>query len=70
MAPFDVTPEYLALVDPDTLEPLERLGERALIVIAARIGGVRLIDNTTLRCGAGSDEMQRLQGGVIATCSA
>lgn len=48
MAPFEVEPEYLALVSPDTLEPIERLREPALLAIAARIGATRLIDNTTL----------------------
>jgi pantoate--beta-alanine ligase len=48
MAPFDVEPEYLALVSPDTLEPVERLWEPALLAIAARIGSTRLIDNITL----------------------
>jgi len=48
MRPFDVEPEYLALVDPSTLEPLERLDRRALLAIAARIGATRLIDNTIL----------------------
>lgn len=40
--------EYLAVVDPQTLEPREeaQLGDRVLI--AARIGGVRLIDNIAL----------------------
>ncbi len=48
MAPFDVEPEYLALVSPDTLEPVERLQEPALLAIAARVGSTRLIDNITL----------------------
>ncbi len=56
MCPFAVEPEYLALVDPDTLEPLERLDGDALLAIAARVGEVRLIDNTTLFPAlAGSD---------------
>jgi pantoate--beta-alanine ligase len=45
MRPFDVEPEYLALVDPATLEPLDRLDRRALLAIAARVGETRLIDN-------------------------
>jgi len=48
MEAFDVRPEYLALVDPDTLAPLRRLQDEALLAIAARIGEVRLIDNTIL----------------------
>lgn len=46
MLPFDVEPEYVALVDPATLEPIERLDRRALLAIAARVGDTRLIDNT------------------------
>ena len=48
MAPFDVEPEYMALVSPRTLEPVEHLREPALLAIAARIGSTRLIDNVTL----------------------
>jgi pantoate--beta-alanine ligase len=49
LAPFDVRPEYLELVDPDTLEALDALDRPALLAIAARVGGVRLIDNVTLQ---------------------
>jgi pantoate--beta-alanine ligase len=48
MAPFDVEPEYLALVSPQTLEPIARLDEPALLAVAARVGSTRLIDNLTL----------------------
>jgi pantoate--beta-alanine ligase len=40
--------EYLELVSPDTLAPLERLDGEALAVIAARIGATRLIDNEVI----------------------
>ena len=43
-----VEPEYVALVDPETLEPLQSLAGEALLAIAARIGAVRLIDNVML----------------------
>jgi pantoate--beta-alanine ligase len=49
MLAFGVEPEYLALVDPDTLEPRETLARAALLAVAARIGEIRLIDNTILR---------------------
>jgi pantoate--beta-alanine ligase len=48
MARFEVEPEYLALVNPDTLESVERLRKPALLAIAARVGSTRLIDNITL----------------------
>jgi pantoate--beta-alanine ligase len=45
LAQFD----YVAIVDNETLEPVERIGENAvLIAVAARFGAVRLIDNTVL----------------------
>jgi pantoate--beta-alanine ligase len=46
MAPFGVEPEYLALVDPRTLEPVTRVDGEVLVAVAARIGATRLIDNT------------------------
>jgi pantoate--beta-alanine ligase len=48
MADFDITPDYLVLVDPQTLEPLSHLDQPALLAVAADVGGVRLIDNTML----------------------
>jgi pantoate--beta-alanine ligase len=46
--------DYLALVDQDTFEPVpdEFTGEARLLV-AARVGATRLIDNTPLHLGAG-----------------
>jgi pantoate--beta-alanine ligase len=40
-----IEPEYLALVDPETLAPVERLEAPVLIAVAARVGRARLIDN-------------------------
>lgn len=41
--------DYVALADPDTLEPLEgSVGERALLAVAAHLGSTRLIDNVVL----------------------
>ncbi|HVE58123.1 MAG TPA: pantoate--beta-alanine ligase [Pyrinomonadaceae bacterium] len=41
--------DYVAVVDNETLEPVEKVGESAvLIAVAARFGRVRLIDNTVL----------------------
>ena len=37
--------DYLAVCDPRTLEPLDRIGTQAVLLGAIRIGGVRLIDN-------------------------
>lgn len=49
MTPFAVEPEYLALVDPDTLEPVTRFDAPALLVVAAQVGATRLIDNMVLQ---------------------
>ncbi len=48
MTPFDVEPEYLALVDPNTLAPVAAIDGDVLVAIAARVGDTRLIDNTIL----------------------
>ncbi|HYF24239.1 MAG TPA: pantoate--beta-alanine ligase [Baekduia sp.] len=48
MHDFDVEPEYLALVDPETLAPVEEVAGDVLVAVAARIGATRLIDNTLL----------------------
>jgi pantoate ligase/cytidylate kinase len=40
--------QYIELVHPDTLQPLEQLEERGLLAIAALIGSTRLIDNIIL----------------------
>jgi pantoate--beta-alanine ligase len=49
MEPFGVEPEYVALVDPETLEPVQELTGKALLALAARVGEVRLIDNAVLQ---------------------
>jgi len=36
---------YVEVVDPDTMRPLDRVGDRALIALAAHLGKTRLIDN-------------------------
>jgi pantoate--beta-alanine ligase len=48
LARSGIRPDYLALVDPVAFEPLEELDRPALLVVAARVGGVRLIDNALL----------------------
>lgn len=54
MARFGVEPDYISLVDPSTLEPVDRLDEPALLAVAAYVGSTRLIDNTTLDPPVGS----------------
>lgn len=40
--------DYLAVVDADSLQPLERLTRPARALVAARVGNTRLIDNVAL----------------------
>lgn len=41
--------DYIAVVDADTLEPIEKIGDReAMIAIAVRFGEIRLIDNVKI----------------------
>ena len=37
--------EYVAVIDPDSFEPVATVAARTLIALAARVGPVRLIDN-------------------------
>jgi len=58
-AMFDGVPDaridYLALVDPDTLSPVERIRGRTLAVVAAHLGATRLIDNRLIEVPDASD---------------
>ena len=40
--------DYFEIVDPDTLEPIERTSQPALVAVAAYVGATRLIDNLLL----------------------
>lgn len=41
--------EYVELVEPETLKPLDKLEEAGLLALAAKVGSARLIDNIILR---------------------
>lgn len=43
-----VVPEYVAIVDPITLEDLTKISSKALIALAVKIGKTRLIDNCSV----------------------
>ncbi len=43
-----IAAEYVAVVHPDTLAPLERLEGPALVAVAATVGATRLIDNVVV----------------------
>ncbi len=79
MIPFGVEPEYLAIVDPATFDPLDSMDRPALLVLAARVGAIRLIDNILLQptagsvistADAGSSSASHLPLGEPTTCSA
>jgi pantoate--beta-alanine ligase len=48
MQQLQVEPEYLELVSPEDLAPVHTVRGDTLVAVAARIGEVRLIDNTTI----------------------
>lgn len=41
----DLAIDYAEVADPETLEPLEALSGKAVLLLAARVGATRLIDN-------------------------
>jgi pantoate--beta-alanine ligase len=53
MEPYDVRPEYLEIVSPDTLAPVATIDGEALVAVAATVGRARLIDNTILNPNGG-----------------
>jgi pantoate ligase/cytidylate kinase len=69
-------PQYVELVHPDTLQPLERVETAGLLAIAAQVGRTRLIDNVLLRsrqpiiaidgpAGAGKSTVARLVADAL-----
>jgi pantoate--beta-alanine ligase len=40
--------DYFEIVNPDTLDPVERISQKTLVAVAAYAGTTRLIDNTVL----------------------
>jgi pantoate--beta-alanine ligase len=58
----EIEPEYLELVDADSLEPVSDINGDVVAVIAARVGNTRLIDNqplSTVIQTAGSTDTNR-----------
>jgi pantoate--beta-alanine ligase len=49
-----VTVEYIAIMEPETLAPVATADPRTVVAIAARVGGTRLIDNMDLAEGTGN----------------
>jgi len=61
-----IEPEYVSLVDPDTLEPIDTLTGAGLLVLAARVGHVRLIDNAVLVPQGAPNPRRPLPGKALA----
>jgi pantoate--beta-alanine ligase len=40
--------DYFEIVDPETLDPVERISQETLVAVAAYVGSTRLIDNIVL----------------------
>ena len=41
--------DYVEIVDPETMQPLKRIEDKALIALAVFLGKTRLIDNSVVR---------------------
>jgi pantoate--beta-alanine ligase len=46
-----VAVEYIAVADPQTLEPVQEADDATVALVAARVGSTRLIDNAILSRG-------------------
>jgi pantoate--beta-alanine ligase len=67
-----IEPEYLELVSPDTLEPVDFIESAVLMAVAAQVGRARLIDNLILTpapTGAATHPHSSDQMGAAETCS-
>ena len=62
--------DYLAVVDADTFVPEGTLGPRSRLVIAARLGSTRLIDNIPVGVPLGDDCTDSPSSSVSSTSSA
>jgi pantoate--beta-alanine ligase len=51
--------EYLAVCDPDSLEPLSAVEGHAVLLGAVRIGSIRLIDNLLVNMSGGKNRARR-----------
>ena len=46
--------DYISIVDPETMQPVEQVAGPVLVALAVRIGRTRLIDNLTVDPQAGT----------------
>jgi pantoate--beta-alanine ligase len=55
--------DYVTLVEPDRLQPIDLITPGSVALVAARVGAVRLIDNTVLSSAGGLDDPRRTRIG-------
>jgi pantoate--beta-alanine ligase len=48
--------DYVEIVDPDSLNSVDRIGAGCVVLVAAKVGSTRLIDNTILGPSGASEE--------------
>jgi pantoate--beta-alanine ligase len=65
-----VEPEYVALVEPETLNEVPTLEQTALLLLAARVGEVRLIDNSFIEPAPAPNISQLQSREAVAQCNA
>lgn len=58
-AAAEVKVEYLAAVDAETLQPMEKIERPVVVAVAARVGATRLIDNLVLAPAPGAEPDRR-----------
>jgi pantoate--beta-alanine ligase len=60
-------PDYVELVDPHGLEPLDQLDGKFLAVVAARVGATRLIDNELIQPVAAPRPLEGAENGRLGS---
>ena len=63
-------PEYFEVVDPASMAPVDALAGELLLVTAARVGAVRLIDNVDVRAAVPGREPSEQSTREAVPCSA
>ena len=63
-------PEYFCLVEPDTMAPAGKIAGELLLVTAARVGAVRLIDNLPVHAAAPAERASDPANTEAIACSA
>jgi pantothenate synthetase len=51
--------DYVALVEPARLQPIDLITQGSVALVAVRVGAVRLIDNAVLRTARGDEDPRR-----------